>query len=208
MRSSFSLPAAAAFAALLWMSGCASGSSDSSTAQRSRYQRLQQHNDQQRREHAVNGDIDPGLQPYIDIAVGDLAERLSADAADITVTSATLVVWPDSSLGCPAPASNTRRSPLTARSSFCRQTAPSIRTTQAVPADHSSAKSQESHSPGQFPPICEILVPSDENFGLSPPASPTRLRPVGGLSLGGPLRTTKHAVDVRSPSADTRGTIS
>jgi hypothetical protein len=51
----------------------------------------------------MTGEIDPGLQPYIDIAVGDLAQRLSIDAAAITVTSAAVVVWPDSSLGCPAP---------------------------------------------------------------------------------------------------------
>lgn len=51
----------------------------------------------------ANGEIDPGLQPYIDIAVADLAERLAADPAEIAVNSATLVVWPDSSLGCPAP---------------------------------------------------------------------------------------------------------
>jgi hypothetical protein len=51
----------------------------------------------------MTGEIDPGLQPYIDIAVGDLAQRLSVEAANITVSSATLVVWPDSSLGCPAP---------------------------------------------------------------------------------------------------------
>ncbi len=47
--------------------------------------------------------IDVGLQPFIDIAVADLAERLSVDAADIAVTSATLEVWSDSSLGCPQP---------------------------------------------------------------------------------------------------------
>ena len=47
--------------------------------------------------------IDPGLQPYIDIAVADLAKRLSIDATDVGVTSATLEVWSDSSLGCPQP---------------------------------------------------------------------------------------------------------
>jgi hypothetical protein len=49
------------------------------------------------------GDIDPGLRPYIDIAIADLAERLAVAADAITVESATLVVWPDSALGCPAP---------------------------------------------------------------------------------------------------------
>lgn len=47
--------------------------------------------------------IDPGLKPYIDIAVADLAQRLSIDAASIGVTSATLEQWSDSSLGCPQP---------------------------------------------------------------------------------------------------------
>jgi hypothetical protein len=47
--------------------------------------------------------IDPGLRPYIDIAVADLAQRLSIDAAEISVASATLQQWSDSSLGCPEP---------------------------------------------------------------------------------------------------------
>lgn len=51
----------------------------------------------------TTGAIDPGLQPYIDLAVADLADRLGIEAADITVTAATLEVWPDSALGCPAP---------------------------------------------------------------------------------------------------------
>lgn len=47
--------------------------------------------------------IDPGLKPFIDLAVIDLAKRLSVDAADVGVTSATLVQWPDASLGCAQP---------------------------------------------------------------------------------------------------------
>jgi hypothetical protein len=50
-----------------------------------------------------NEQIDPGLQPYIDIAVADLAQRLSIDAAEVDVVSATLAEWPDSGLGCPQP---------------------------------------------------------------------------------------------------------
>jgi hypothetical protein len=50
-----------------------------------------------------NERIDPGLKPYIDIAVADLAKRLSIDAIGIGVSSATLVQWSDSSLGCPQP---------------------------------------------------------------------------------------------------------
>lgn len=49
------------------------------------------------------GDIDPGLQPFIDQAIADLAARNSVDPSDITVLSAVLVVWPDASLGCPQP---------------------------------------------------------------------------------------------------------
>lgn len=48
-------------------------------------------------------DIDPGLQPYIDLAVADLAARLQVEPAAITTRSAVLVVWPDASLGCPMP---------------------------------------------------------------------------------------------------------
>jgi hypothetical protein len=49
------------------------------------------------------GDIDPGLQPWIDEAVADLAGRLGLGADAISVSAAVLVTWPDSSLGCPQP---------------------------------------------------------------------------------------------------------
>jgi len=101
MRTSSTMPAIAAFAALLWISSCAAGSSDSTAASNSAAGSNITTNTAG--SAPVTGNIDPGLQPYIDIAVSDLAQRLSADAAGITVTSATLVVWPDSSLGCPAP---------------------------------------------------------------------------------------------------------
>jgi hypothetical protein len=52
---------------------------------------------------AVNGTVDPGLQPYIDMATSDLAQRLSIDGDQIAVVSAELKTWPDSSLGCPQP---------------------------------------------------------------------------------------------------------
>jgi hypothetical protein len=45
--------------------------------------------------------IDPGVQPEIDLAVADLAARLSVDPSTITVVSAAFVVWPDKGLGCP-----------------------------------------------------------------------------------------------------------
>ena len=49
------------------------------------------------------GDIDPGLQPFITMAVDDLAARLDIDPAEITPLSGVLVVWSDSALGCPQP---------------------------------------------------------------------------------------------------------
>lgn len=48
----------------------------------------------------MDSQIDPGLKPYIDLAVADLAQRLSVDVTSIGVTSATLMEWPDSALGC------------------------------------------------------------------------------------------------------------
>lgn len=47
--------------------------------------------------------IDPGLRPWIDLAVADLSLRLDVPATAISAESATLVVWPNRSLGCPAP---------------------------------------------------------------------------------------------------------
>lgn len=49
------------------------------------------------------GDIDKGLAPFVDQAVRDLADRLDVEAASITTHAAVLVVWPDTSLGCPQP---------------------------------------------------------------------------------------------------------
>jgi hypothetical protein len=49
------------------------------------------------------GTIDPGLQPFIDRAVADLAKRLGIGVDEIETISGVLVVWPDSSLGCPQP---------------------------------------------------------------------------------------------------------
>lgn len=47
--------------------------------------------------------IDPGLQPYIDLAVADLAQRLDIDVEAVTVTSAELAEWPNAGMGCPQP---------------------------------------------------------------------------------------------------------
>lgn len=49
------------------------------------------------------GDIDPGLQPWVDDATADLAERLGVETGDVSTIAAVLVTWPDSSLGCPQP---------------------------------------------------------------------------------------------------------
>ena len=49
------------------------------------------------------GPVDPGLQPLIDMAIADLAARLEIDPSEIEVVSGVLVIWPDSSLGCPEP---------------------------------------------------------------------------------------------------------
>ena len=49
------------------------------------------------------GTIDPGLRPYIDIAVTDLAGRLNVDPSAIEVLSASLKTWSDASMGCPQP---------------------------------------------------------------------------------------------------------
>ena len=49
------------------------------------------------------GDIDIGLTPFIDDAISDLADRLDIDPAAIEPVTGVLVVWSDSSLGCPEP---------------------------------------------------------------------------------------------------------
>jgi hypothetical protein len=47
--------------------------------------------------------IDVGLQPLIDLAIADLANRTGSDPGQILVLNAYLVTWPDSSFGCPEP---------------------------------------------------------------------------------------------------------
>lgn len=49
------------------------------------------------------GDVDAGLQPWIDLSTTQLARALDVDPSAITTVSAVLVVWPDASLGCPQP---------------------------------------------------------------------------------------------------------
>lgn len=48
---------------------------------------------------------DPELQKLIETAIQDLAKRLSVSTDQIELKEATEVTWPDSSLGCPNPAS-------------------------------------------------------------------------------------------------------
>jgi hypothetical protein len=47
--------------------------------------------------------ITSALQPLIDVAIADLAQRLAIDPAAVSVAEAMTVVWPDRSLGCPRP---------------------------------------------------------------------------------------------------------
>jgi hypothetical protein len=49
------------------------------------------------------GDIDPALAEVVELAIGDLAERLDLAEDEIDTHSAVLVVWPDGALGCPQP---------------------------------------------------------------------------------------------------------
>jgi hypothetical protein len=51
-------------------------------------------------------DVPEGLTSAVDIAVADLAARLSVDPSAITVVSARDVTWPDGSIGCPQPGMN------------------------------------------------------------------------------------------------------
>jgi hypothetical protein len=49
------------------------------------------------------GQVDSGLQPFVDMAIADLSDRLGVGPTAISVISAVLVTWPDGSLGCPMP---------------------------------------------------------------------------------------------------------
>jgi hypothetical protein len=46
---------------------------------------------------------DAGLQKQIDMAITDLAQRLSISAAQINFLEVRQVTWPDASMGCPQP---------------------------------------------------------------------------------------------------------
>jgi hypothetical protein len=52
---------------------------------------------------ATPASVDPTVQGVVDLAVADLAARLSISPADITVVTARPTTWPDSSIGCPKP---------------------------------------------------------------------------------------------------------
>ena len=47
--------------------------------------------------------VPPGLQKLVDLAVADLAQRLSIAADQIDVIEVKAIVWPDGGLGCPEP---------------------------------------------------------------------------------------------------------
>jgi hypothetical protein len=47
--------------------------------------------------------VDSALEPYIQEAQEDLAQRLNISADEIEVIEAKAVVWPDAGLGCPQP---------------------------------------------------------------------------------------------------------
>ncbi len=47
--------------------------------------------------------IDSRLEPYIERAISDLADRLEIDANEIELVEAQFVTWPDGALGCPEP---------------------------------------------------------------------------------------------------------
>ena len=49
------------------------------------------------------GDVDPGLQPFVDQARADLGALLGVDPQTIGTHAAVLVTWSDGSLGCPMP---------------------------------------------------------------------------------------------------------
>lgn len=49
------------------------------------------------------GHVDPSLANLAGMAADDLAARLDAGRDTIAIATATLVTWPDASLGCPAP---------------------------------------------------------------------------------------------------------
>ena len=55
---------------------------------------------------------DPALEPLVAKAVQDLSERLGIDVDQIKVASAEMVVWPDTSLGCPQPGMKYRQVPM------------------------------------------------------------------------------------------------
>jgi len=47
--------------------------------------------------------IDSRLEPYVERATSDLADRLEIDESEIELVEARLVTWPNGALGCPDP---------------------------------------------------------------------------------------------------------
>lgn len=47
--------------------------------------------------------IDSSLEPHVDRAIADLADRLEIAESEIEVVEARFVTWPDGAVGCPKP---------------------------------------------------------------------------------------------------------
>jgi len=47
--------------------------------------------------------IDPRLEPFVERATGDLADRLEIAESEIEIAQAQFVTWPDGAVGCPEP---------------------------------------------------------------------------------------------------------
>jgi hypothetical protein len=54
-------------------------------------------------ENMPTAEVSPGVQDLVDLAVADLAERLTIEVDRIEVVEVRSMVWPDGSLGCPEP---------------------------------------------------------------------------------------------------------
>jgi hypothetical protein len=57
-------------------------------------------------------EVEPGLEPLVNQAKEDLAQRLSISVDQIAVLEARSVVWPNAALGCPQPGMKYRQVPM------------------------------------------------------------------------------------------------
>ena len=56
--------------------------------------------------------VEPGLQPYVELATADLATRLGVDPSDIVAVSAISTMWPNPALGCERPGMRYKQVPV------------------------------------------------------------------------------------------------